>query len=153
MLRGSHFLAEIGLIQDRLNYHKFTGPHLTRLVSSGTHYFKTSRPMLDPKAKPVTKANPAPPPANPAPPSANPVPPPANPKPKKDARLVTDAELESGTVEMPCFGEMIDGFDNLLTVFKAIQDDPLAGVCRIYLILTNALLIPFFILGRNERHG
>lgn len=125
MLRGAHFLAEIGLIQDRLNFHKFTGPYLTRVISSGTHYFKTSRPLLDPKAKLITTPNPAPPPANP-------VPTPAKPKRSKGASLVTDAELKSGMVEMPSFGEMMDGLENMTVVFKNIQDDPLAGVRQSY---------------------
>lgn len=100
--------------------------------------------MFNPNAEPATEAN------SPRADRASSDPAPDVLVPLNDLQLVTDAELESGLVEMSSFGEMMDGFENMFEIFLKIQSNPLAGVCCTHSINRYVANIPFA-SGRDER--
>lgn len=168
MLRGAHFLGEMGLTQSRLHFHSFTSAYMDRLISSGWLVFQTKRNDEegsstnsddDSDARSTLAAN-----------------------SDKDARaalladasriaedarasgisgparasrlhvndealqamLVSDLDLKSGTVVTPSFREIINGCESLFAGLRRMlinPTDPLAGVSRTLMFINYSNLI------------
>lgn len=178
MLKGSHFLCEMNLTYSRLIAHKFTSAFMGRLMSSGWLVFHSKRNEEGPsssdnddddnntRATLISNSNSSETKAALIADAA---------QIAKDARaasisstkcasrragitdedlqamLVSEADLESGTIVAPNFGELITGCEGLFAALKRIlinPIDPLAGVSDVLIFIT--ILIQFIRMGWLE---
>lgn len=168
MLRGAHFLCEMGLTQSRLHCYQFTSAYVDRLISSGWLVFQTKRNNVegsssnsddnadarftlinnsDEDARAALLAD-----ASRIAEDARSIgisgPARASRLRQSDealrAMLVSDQDLNLGTVVTPSFGEIINGCESLFAGLRRMlinPTDPLAGVSRTLTFLNYSNLI------------